>query len=372
MTGGGYHNLEVYQLALKLAVGIHAMTLTLPKIYEESSQIKRSKSIVAKIVEGYGRRQYKSEFIYSLSFSPEVQHAIQNHEPIVALESNLISHGLPYPQNVEAAQLVEATIRENGAVPATIAILGGQLKVGLTADELQYLATARGVHKCSRRDLPIAVAKQWDGGTTVATTMCIAAMAGIRVFATGGIGGVHRGQPFDISADLPELERTSVVVVCAGAKAILDLPLTLEWLETHGVPVLGYGTDEFPAFYTRSSGLPVDCRVDSAEQAAQIVHTKWKLGLDGGVLVTVPVPVEQELPRQAVEAAIAQALSEAERQGIHGRNMTPFLLERVGKLTGGESIATNIALLRNNAATGAQIARKLLELETPPLRGIPV
>jgi pseudouridine-5'-phosphate glycosidase len=302
---------------------------------------------------------------YPLVFSPEVRQASHKHGALVALESNLISHGLPYPENIKTAQLLEAAVRENGAVPATIAILDGALHVGLTESELHRLATEKNVHKCSRRDLPLAVALKWTGGTTVAATMCVAAIAGIRVFATGGVGGVHRGQPFDISADLPELQQTAVAVVCAGAKAILDLPLTLEWLETHGVPVLGYGTDEFPAFYSRHSGLPVDCRVDTALQAAQVIKAKWDLGLDGAVLVTVPVPAERELPREVVEQAVAQALDEAGQRGIHGRQMTPFLLERVGQLTGGASIASNIALLGNNAATAAQIALELLRLETP-------
>ncbi len=308
---------------------------------------------------------------YPLVLSAEVRRALRKHEALVALESNLISHGLPYPDNIKTAQLLEAAVRENGAVPATIAILDGALHVGLTEAELHRLATEENVHKCSRRDLPLAVALEWTGGTTVATTMYVAAMADIRVFATGGIGGVHRGQPFDISADLPELQQTSVAVVCAGAKAILDLPLTLEWLETHGVPVLGYGTDEFPAFYSRSNGLPVDCRVDTPLQAAQVIKAKRDLGLGGAVLITVPVPAEQELPREVVERAIAQSLDEAVGRGIHGRQITPFLLERVGQLTGGESIATNIALLGNNAAVAAQIARELLRLETPVVRGTP-
>jgi len=308
---------------------------------------------------------------YPLAFSPEVRRAMRGHKPLVALESNLISHGLPYPDNIRTAQLLEATVREYGAVPATTAILEGMLHVGLTDAELQRLATDRDVHKCSRRDLPLAVAMKWTGGTTVATTMLLAVMAGIRVFATGGIGGVHRGLPFDISADLPELQRTCVAVVCGGAKAILDLPLTLEWLETHGVPVLGFGTDEFPAFYSRDSGLPVDARVDTALQAAQVIKAKRDLGLEGAVLIAVPVPAEQELPRQVVEQAIAQALGEADERGIRGRQMTPFLLERVGQLTGGESIATNIALLRNNAAVAGQIARELLRLEMPVVRGTP-
>ena len=308
---------------------------------------------------------------YPIRRSAEVRGAVRNGEPVVALESCVISHGLPYPENLNTARLVEGAVRANGAVPATIAVLGGELTVGLAEAELEQLALAKGAHKLSRRDLPIATAQGWSGGTTVAATMYVASMAGIRVFATGGIGGVHRGQPFDVSADLPELERTPVAVVCAGAKVILDLPLTLEWLETHGVPVLGYQTDEFPAFYSRSSGLSVDCRVETAREAAQIIKAKRDLGLGGGVLVTVPVPAEHELSRQDVEDAIQQALAEAELQGVRGRQMTPFLLRRVAELTGGESIAANIALLRNNAAVGAQVARVLAELESSAVRGVP-
>ena len=305
-----------------------------------------------------------------LTLAPKVRRALSEHAPVVALESSLISHGLQYPVNLETARLLEKAVRDNDAVPATIAVLDGHVKVGLTEDELKHLATAKKPHKLSRRDLAIAVARKWDGGTTVAATMYIAALAGIRVFATGGIGGVHRGQPFDISADLPELERTSVVVVCAGAKAILDLPLTLEWLETHGVPVLGYGTDELPAFFSRSSGLSVDCRVDSAQEVAQIAQTKWELGLQGGVLVAVPVPAAKELPRQVMDQAISEALREAERRGIHGKELTPFLLERVGTVTEGKSIEANVALLRNNAAVGAQIAGELAALQVPRARGV--
>jgi len=220
---------------------------------------------------------------------PEVQKALDANSPIVALESALISHGLSYPQNLETAQALEQAVRENGALPATIAIIEGKIRVGLTDGELERLAIQEGVRKVSRRDLPIAVARGEEGATTVAATMYVAALAGIEMLATGGIGGVHRGQPFDISADLPELAQTRVAVVCSGAKSILDLPLTLEWLETHGVPILGYRTDEFPAFYSRQSGLPVDARVDTPEEAASIIRTKWGLGLEGGVLVTVQI-----------------------------------------------------------------------------------
>jgi len=277
----------------------------------------------------------------------------------VALESALITHGLPYPHNLETAQALERAVRENGAVPATIAIIAGEIRLGLTEAELERLASQKGVRKVSRRDLPMAVARGEDGATTVAATMYVAALAGIEVLATGGIGGVHRGQPFDVSADLPELAQTRVAVVCSGAKSILDLPLTLEWLETHGVPVLGYDTDEFPAFYSRHSGLPVDARVDTPEEAARIIRTKWELGLEGGVLVTVPVSEEAELPRELAERAIEQALTEAEKRGVKGKALTPFLLSEMARLTEGRSMVANVALLRNNAAVAARIAGTL-------------
>lgn len=293
----------------------------------------------------------------------EVRDALAAKSPLVALESALIAHGLPYPQNLETAQAMEQAIRENGAIPATIAIIGGKIKVGLTKQELERLATKEGVRKVSRRDLPIAVARGEDGATTVAATMYIAALAGIEVLATGGIGGVHRGQPFDISADLPELAQTRVAVICSGAKSILDLPRTREWLETHGVPILGYGTDEFPAFYTRRSGLPVDVRVDTLQEAASIIRTKWEMGLEGGVLVTVPVPMQAELPRELAEEAIAQAIAAADKQGITGKALTPFLLSQIARITKGRSMVANIALLKNNAAVAARIARALKEKE---------
>jgi len=291
----------------------------------------------------------------------EVQKALNANFPLVALESALISHGLPYPQNLETARALEQAVRENGAVPATIAIIEGKIRVGLTERELERLATQERVRKVSRRDLPIAVARGEDGATTVAATMYVAALAGIEVMATGGIGGVHRGQPFDISADLPELAQTRVAVVCSGAKSILDLPLTLEWLETHGVPILGYRTDEFPAFYSRESGLPVDARVDTPAEAARIIRTKWELGLEGGVLVTVPVPEEAELPREVAEEAIERALAAAEEREITGKALTPFLLSQIAQSTEGASVDANIALLRNNAAVAARIARVLKE-----------
>jgi pseudouridine-5'-phosphate glycosidase len=305
-----------------------------------------------------------------LTLAADVQQALSENAPVVALESNLISHGLRHPVNLETAQSLEATVRENGATPATIAIVGGQIKVGLTAAELERLATTKAAHKLGLRDLPIAVAREWTGGTTVAATMHVSAMAGIRVLATGGIGGVHRGQPYDISADLPELEHTPLVVVCSGAKAILDLPLTMEWLETHGVPVLGYGTDNVPAFYSRSSGLPIDSRVDTAQAAARIAQAKWDLELRGGIVVAVPVPAAEELPQQLTETAISEALEEAERQGIRGKQITPFLLDHIGTATEGESVQTNVALLRNNAAIAAQIACELKEANTATVRGV--
>lgn len=292
---------------------------------------------------------------------PEVQSALDANLPLVALESALIAHGLPYPQNLDTAQALERAVRENGALPATIAVIEGKIRVGLTVGELERLATQTGVRKVSRRDLPIAVARGEDGATTVAATVYVAALAGIEVLASGGIGGVHRGQPFDVSADLPELAGTRVAVVCSGAKSILDLPLTLEWLETHGVPILGYRTDEFPAFYSRLSGLPLDARVDTPAEAARIIRTKWALGLEGGVLVTVPVPEEAALPREVMERAIEQALTAAQAQGITGQALTPFLLSQMVHITEGRSMAANVALLQNNAAVAARIAGALKE-----------
>ncbi len=294
-----------------------------------------------------------------LAIHPQVRSALDARQPVVALESTLISHGLPRPRNLEVARALEATVHESGAVPATIAILSGQITVGLTDHQLSYLAGAEKVRKCSRRDLPIAVGHGEDAATTVAATMLVAHMAGIRVFATGGIGGVHRGHPFDVSADLLELSRTPVVVVCAGAKAILDLPLTLEVLETQGVPVVGYGTDEFPAFYTRSSGLPIDFRCDTPQAVAKIVRARDALNLAGGMLVTVPVPPDDELQGADAEAAVARAQAEAEAQGITGKAVTPFLLARVNQLTGGASLRANVALLLNNARVASAISTAL-------------
>lgn len=299
-----------------------------------------------------------------LSISPEVQEALKAGKPVVALESTIISHGMPYPQNVETALKVEQTIRENGAVPATIAIIGGQLKAGCTPKEIEYLGKkGQAVIKASRRDLPVLIARKADGATTVTTTMIIAAMAGIKVFATGGIGGVHRGaqQTFDISADLEELARTPVMVVCAGAKSILDLGLTLEYLETKGVPVIGFGTEELPAFYTRHSGFKVDYRIDTPEELAAAFKAKMDCGLKGGMLVTNPIPEEFSMPKEVIDKAIDQALREMDEAGIHGKQCTPFLLAKVKDLTGGESLASNIQLVLNNARLAAKTAKALCE-----------
>ena len=297
-----------------------------------------------------------------LDVSPEVSEAVRNKKPVVALESTIISHGMPYPQNVETALAVEQIIRDNGAVPATVAIIGGRLKAGLSKDEIEYLGkTGQAVTKVSRRDLPVIVAKGLDGATTVATTMIIAAMAGIPIFATGGIGGVHRGaqQTFDISADLEELAQTPVTVICAGAKAILDLPLTLEYLETKGVPVLGYRTDELAAFYSRHSGLKVDYQVDSPKELAEAIHVKKELGLQGGILVSNPIPEEYSMEPTVINKAIDQAVNEANEKGIHGKETTPFLLARIKDITGGDSLESNIKLVFNNAALAAKTAVEL-------------
>ena len=294
-----------------------------------------------------------------LDISPEVRQALAEGKPVVALESTIISHGMPYPKNVETALLVEKTIRENGAVPATIAIIGGRLKAGLSPDEIEYLGKAGPkVAKASRRDLAAIVARGADGATTVTTTMIIAHMAGIKVFATGGIGGVHRRAEvtMDISADLEELGSTPVMVVCAGAKSILDLGLTLEYLETKGVPVIGYGTDELPAFYTRRSGFGVDYRVDSPEELATMFKAHLALGMKGGMLVTNPIPEEYAMDKAVIDAAIEQALSDAKAAGIHGKETTPFLLAKVVELTGGDSLESNIRLVLNNATVAAKTA----------------
>ena len=295
----------------------------------------------------------------ALDIHPEVLRALAEGRPVVALESTIISHGMPWPQNAQTAARVEQVVREHGAVPATIAVLGGRLKAGLDAAQIEHLARrGPGVTKASRRDLAWLMARGEDGATTVAATMIIAAMAGIRVFATGGIGGVHRGAEtsFDISADLQELARTPVAVVCGGAKSILDLRLTLEYLETHGVPVIGYGTDELPAFSCRSSGLPLEHRADDPDTVAGVMRAQWGHGLMGGLVVTRPVDEAHALPRARVDAVIEQALADAQRLGVTGKAITPFLLDRVSALTGADSLATNIALVLGNAALGAQIA----------------
>lgn len=294
-------------------------------------------------------------------------------KPIVALESTVISHGLPYPQNLDLANEMESIIEQHGAEPKTIGIVDGELIAGLNADQLLRFATEENIHKISRRDLPLAVARGWNGATTVATTMWIAHRAGIEIFATGGIGGVHRNAlgtgssadsntgSSDISADLQELAQTPVIVVCAGAKAILDLPATLEYLETFGVSIIGMGTDEFPAFYSRSSGLQADVRCDTAEEVAQIWRAKQSLGLPGGLLVAVPVPEADEIPADEIEPAIQQALTEASEQGLRSAEVTPFLLTRIGELTGARSLTANLALLKNNARVAAEIAVALAQ-----------
>ena len=293
-----------------------------------------------------------------LEISPEVRQALDAGKPVVALESTIISHGMPYPQNVQTALHVEKIIRDNGAVPATVAILGGKLKLGLSQEEIEYLGKkGQAVIKASRRDLAVLVARGEDGATTVATTMFIAALAGVSVFATGGIGGVHRGAEvtMDISADLEELARTPVMVVCAGAKSILDLGLTLEYLETKGVPVIGYGTDELPAFYTSKSGFPVDYRLDTPQQVADTFRAAREMGL-GGMLVTNPIPDQFAMDPQVINRAIDDAVAQAQAQGIHGKQTTPFLLAKVKELTGGDSLDSNIHLVYNNARLAAQIA----------------
>ena len=294
-----------------------------------------------------------------LDIKPEVAQALAEGRPVVALESTIISHGMPYPQNVETALNVERIVREHGAVPATIAVIGGRLKAGLTEEEIEYFGKkGQAIAKASRRDLAVLCARGEDGATTVTTTMIIAHMAGIKVFATGGIGGVHRGAEttMDISADLEELGQTPVMVVCAGAKSILDLGLTLEYLETKGVPVIGYGTEELPAFYTRQSGFKVDYRIDTPAELAKAFKTQNQLGFPGGMLVTNPIPQEYAMPLDTINAAIDQAIAECEAKGIHGKETTPFLLARVAELTGGDSLASNIRLVYNNAALAAQTA----------------
>ena len=300
-----------------------------------------------------------------LDISPEVAAALAEGKPVVALESTIISHGMPYPQNVETALAVEKIVRENGAVPATIAIIGGRLKAGLSPEEIEYFGKkGPEIAKASRRDLPVLIAKGQDGACTVTTTMMIAAMAGISVFATGGIGGVHRGAEttMDISADLEELGQTPVMVICAGAKSILDLGLTLEYLETKGVPVIGYGTDELPAFYTRKSGFGLDYRLDTPAELAAAFHAQREMGLKGGMLVTNPIPEEYSMDADVINAAIDQAVAECKAQGIHGKATTPFLLARIKDITGGDSLDSNIQLVFNNARLASKTACELSKL----------
>ena len=296
-----------------------------------------------------------------LEIHSEVRKALDNGDPVVALESTIISHGMPYPKNVEMAKTVGKIIRENGAVPATIAIINGVLKVGITEDEIEFLATSKDVVKVSRRDLPFVISKKLTGATTVATTMILANFAGIKVFATGGIGGVHRGAEtsFDISADLQELANTNVAVVCAGAKSILDIGLTLEYLETNGVPVVGFKTDEMPAFYTRKSGFSVDYKVDSSMEVAEALKAKWDLNLKGGMVIANPIPQQYEMDYNIINNVINNALKEAKENNITGKKVTPFLLDRIKNITDGKSLDSNIELVYNNAKVAADIAKDL-------------
>lgn len=293
-----------------------------------------------------------------ISYSTEVQQALEDKKPIVALESTIISHGMPYPQNIETARVVEQIIRDNGAVPATIAIMDGKIKIGLSEEELELLGNSPGVSKVSRRDIGQLIATKKIGATTVAATMICAELAGIRVFATGGIGGVHRGAEttMDISADLEELSNTGVAVVCAGAKSILDIGLTLEYLETKGVPVIGYQTDVMPAFYTRSSGFDLTFRSDGADELAQVLKAKWDLGIKGGAVIANPIPEEHALEESFINGIIAQAMAEAKENGISGKEVTPFLLGKVKELTEGKSLVANIELVKHNAKVGAELA----------------
>lgn len=300
-----------------------------------------------------------------LNVHPEVKKALAEGLPVVALESTIISHGMPYPKNIEMAKTVSKIIRENGAIPATIAIIDGVLKVGLTTEEIEFLGTSKDIVKASRRDLPFIISKKLNGATTVATTMILANLAGVKVFATGGIGGVHRGaqETFDISADLQELANTNVAVICAGAKSILDIGLTLEYLETNGVPVVGFETEEFPAFYTRKSGFGVDYKVESSLEVASALKAKWDLNLKGGMVIGNPIPKEFEMDYDTINNAIESALKEAEEKNIAGKNVTPFLLDRVKTITDGKSLDANIELVYNNAKVAAQIAKDLSELK---------
>lgn len=296
-----------------------------------------------------------------MDINPEVAKALEEGTPVIALESTIISHGMPYPKNVETALEVEEIIRKGGAVPATIGIIDGRIKIGLTKEEVEYMATAKNVYKVSRRDFPLVISQKADGATTVAGTMIAANMAGIRMFVTGGIGGVHRGagETHDISADLEELKMTDVTVICAGVKSILDIPGTLEYLETAGVPVITYGADEFPAFFSRKSGQPAECRMDDPAAIAALINAKDQMGLKGGVLVACPLPEEDEIPFEEIDVVIQKALKECEEQNITGKRITPFLLSRVTEMTEGKSLEANIKLVFNNAKVGAAIAANL-------------
>jgi pseudouridylate synthase len=298
---------------------------------------------------------------YPLLLSPEVKHALENNLPIVALESTIIAHGMPFPKNVETAKEVEAIIRNEGAVPATIAILDGALCVGLNENQLNDLGSKSGIWKVSLRDMPYVVSKKLNGATTVASTMRIAAMAGIKIFVTGGIGGVHRGaeNTFDISADLTEMAHTNVAVISAGVKSILDIALTLEKLETLGIPVLTYGSDDFPSFYSRASGHKTPLRLDTPEEIAAMLNSKWQMGIDGSVLIANPIPTDQEVPFHVMEKYILEALDKASQKGISGKDTTPFLLKSIAEATGGESLTANISLVKNNAKLGAKISKAL-------------
>jgi len=295
----------------------------------------------------------------SLSLRPEIESALAANKPLVALESTVIAHGLPQPQNLATAQRLEQIVNDEGATPATIAVLGGKLWVGLDSPQLEHLATSADIKKLSTRDLAVAVANKWDGATTVASTMWIAHRAGIKVFATGGIGGAHRGSLPDVSADLPELARTPMIVVCSGAKIVLDLPATREWLETYGITVVGYGCDEMPAFYSRQSGLPVDVRCDSPEAVVRLFRTQSELDVAGALLVTGPVPAAAEIPEGVLKRILDQSLRDAEESHISGRDLTPFLLARMAGLSDGATLRANIALLENNARVAARIASEL-------------
>lgn len=296
-----------------------------------------------------------------MDIKPEVEKALEEGTPVVALESTIISHGMPYPKNVETALAVEEVIRKNGAIPATIAIIEGRIKIGLTPEEIEYMAKADNVLKVSRRDFPLVISQKLDGATTVAGTMIAANMADIKVFVTGGIGGVHRGagESFDVSADLEELKMTDVTVVCAGVKSILDIGATLEYLETSGVPVITYGADSFPAFYSRESGFAAECRIDEPEKISALIRTKEQLGLRGGILVACPIPEEDEIPFEKMDVVIKQALKECEEKGVKGKRITPFLLSKVKDLTEGSSLEANIKLVLHNADIGSKIAANI-------------